>query len=79
MLIDKPELALEMNLRRVQMGGWSQERYMALNRAGDNAIASGKGFEEAKKHWLAAYEMDPNRVSFKPGPACGHIVYHTRL
>eukprot|EP00040_Diaphanoeca_grandis_P041556 m.263092 g.263092 ORF g.263092 m.263092 type:complete len:502 (+) comp48545_c0_seq1:219-1724(+) len=61
-LIDKPLEAYNMNMKRVAMGGWKQERFVALQRAGDNALAAGLGFEKAKNAWLEAYAMDPKRI-----------------
>lgn len=61
-LIGKPLEAYHMNLRRVEMGGWSQERFVALQRAGDNALAADLGFEKAKKAWLDAFAVDPTRA-----------------
>ena len=37
-LIGEPTLAYEMNLKRVALGGWVQERYVALLRAGRQAL-----------------------------------------
>jgi hypothetical protein len=50
-----------MNMKRASMGGWVQEKYVALHRAGREALEAGLGFEKAKEAWLQAYEMDPTR------------------
>ena len=51
-----------MNLKRVALGGWDQERFVALFRAGQNALDANYSFSVAKAAWLQAYETDPNRV-----------------
>ena len=33
-LVGEPKLAYSMNIKRVQLGAWVQERYVALLRAG---------------------------------------------
>ena len=60
-LIDKPLKAYHMNWKRSRMIGWKQEAYVALYRAGRNALEAGLGTEKANEAWLAAYEMDPTR------------------
>ena len=54
-------VAYNMNLKRASMGGWVQEKYVALHRAGREALEAGLGFDKAKEAWLRAYEMDPTR------------------
>jgi hypothetical protein len=60
-LIGKPIASYKMNLKRVALGGWVQERYVALLRAGKEAMKAGMGFDVAKRHWLAAHELIPSR------------------
>lgn len=60
-LIDEPKLAYEMNLKRVALKGWIQEQYVALLRAGGEALKAGIPFETAKQHWLEAHALLPNR------------------
>mmetsp|Transcript_31108 Transcript_31108/g.81519 ORF Transcript_31108/g.81519 Transcript_31108/m.81519 type:complete len:503 (-) Transcript_31108:117-1625(-) len=60
-LVDKPLKAYHMYWKRSRMHGWYQEAYVALHRAGRNALEAGLGFEKAKEAWLAAYEIDVRR------------------
>lgn len=52
----KYEEAYQMNLLRDSMGGWDQERYVALLRAGRTALLSGRSFLEAKECWLRGFQ-----------------------
>lgn len=61
-LIGKPLKAYYMNIRRYEMGGWMQERYMALVRAGEEIIRYNNSIELASRAWLRAYELDPTRA-----------------
>lgn len=54
--------AIEAYARRVELGGWVEERYEALYRIARNSMILGKPWSEVQQLYLDAHATDPRRA-----------------